>query len=204
MFGLGWAEIMLVAIVALIVIGPKELPVVFRKVGQFVGKAKAMAREFTSAMNDAADQSGLKEAADTLNSIKEGVSDISKPSKKNWDDFVAGSETEKLAKKRTVKSKKLRDNMSKKVQSGLDVTENSKSEGIERAVVSEPKNQLKSKENDEKKLLSQVFSESLDRKVHTTKAKAKAKAKPKNKVTLKKPSEKIVIKKITVKPGKSQ
>ena len=202
MFGLGWAEIMLVAIVALIVIGPKELPVVFRKVGQFVGKAKAMAREFTSAMNDAADQSGLKEAADTLNSIKEGVSDISKPSKKNWDDFIAGSETEKLAKKRTVKSKKLRDNMSKKVQSGLDVTENSKSEGIERAVVSEPKNQLKSKENDEKELLSQVFSESLDRKVHTTKTKAKAK--PKNKVTLKKPSKKIVIKKITVKPGKSQ
>jgi len=202
MFGLGWAEIMLVAIVALIVIGPKELPVVFRKVGQFVGKAKAMAREFTSAMNDAADQSGLKEAADTLNSIKEGVSDIGKPSKKNWDDFIAGSETEKLAKKRTVKSKKLRDNMSKKVQSGLDVTENSKSEGIERAVVSEPKNQLKSKENDEKELLSQVFSESLDRKVLTTKTKAKAK--PKNKVTLKKPSEKIVIKKITVKPGKSQ
>ena len=200
MFGLGWAEIMLVAIVALIVIGPKELPVVFRKVGQFVGKAKAMAREFTSAMNDAADQSGLKEAADTLNSIKEGVSDISKPSKKNWDDFVAGSETEKLAKKRTVKSKKMRDNMPKKVQSDLDVTDNSKFEGIERGVVSEPKNQLKSKENDEKELLSQVFSESLDRKVYTTKAKAK----PKNKVTLKKPSEKIVIKKITVKPGKSQ
>jgi sec-independent protein translocase protein TatB len=200
MFGLGWAEIMLVAIVALIVIGPKELPVVFRKVGQFVGKAKAMAREFTSAMNDAADDSGLKEAADSLNSIKEGVSDISKPSKKNWDDFVAGSETEKLAKKRTVKSKKLRDNMSKKVQNGLDVTENSKSKGIEREVVSEPKNQLESKKNDGKDLLSQVFSESLDEKVHTTKAKAK----PKNKVTLKKPSEKLVIKKITAKPGKSQ
>jgi sec-independent protein translocase protein TatB len=200
MFGLGWAEIMLVAIVALIVIGPKELPVVFRKVGQFVGKAKAMAREFTSAMNDAADDSGLKEAADSLNSIKEGVSDISKPSKKNWDDFVAGSETEKLAKKRTVKSKKLRDNMSKKVQNGLDVTENSKSKGIEREVVSEPKNQLESKKNDGKDLLSQVFSESLDEKVHATKAKAK----PKNKVTLKKPSEKLVIKKITAKPGKSQ
>ena len=200
MFGLGWAEIMLVAIVALIVIGPKELPVVFRKVGQFVGKAKAMAREFTSAMNDAADDSGLKEAADSLNSIKEGVSDISKPSKKNWNDFVAGSETEKLAKKRTVKSKKLHDNMSKKVQNGLDVTENSKSKGIEREVVSEPKNQLESKKNDGKDLLSQVFSESLDKKVRATKAKAK----PKNKVTLKKPSEKLVIKKITAKPGKSQ
>ena len=51
MFGLGWAEMMVVAVVALIVIGPKELPVVFRKLGQFVGKAKAMAREFTTAMN---------------------------------------------------------------------------------------------------------------------------------------------------------
>jgi hypothetical protein len=135
-----------------------------------------------------------------LNSIKEGVSDISKPSKKNWDDFVAGSETEKLAKKRTVKSKKLRDNMSKKVQNGLDITENSKPKGMEREVVSEPKDQLESKKNDGKDLLSQVFSESLDKKVHTTKAKAK----PKNKVTLKKPSEKLVIKKITAKPGESQ
>ena len=90
--------------------------------------------------------------------------------------------------------------MSKKVHNGLDVTENSKSKGMEREVVSEPKNQLESKKNDGKDLLSQVFSESLDKKVRATKAKAK----PKNKVTLKKPSEKLVIKKITAKPGKSQ
>ena len=43
MFGLGWAEILVAAVVGLIVIGPKELPGVFRKIGQFVGKAKAMA-----------------------------------------------------------------------------------------------------------------------------------------------------------------
>ena len=88
MFGLGWAEIMVVGVVALIVIGPKELPVVFRKVGQFIGKAKAMAREFTTAMNDAADESGLKEAVDTVNSINDGVSGISGVSQKNWTDFI--------------------------------------------------------------------------------------------------------------------
>ena len=38
MFGLGWAEILVAGIVGLIVIGPKELPVVFRKIGQFVGR----------------------------------------------------------------------------------------------------------------------------------------------------------------------
>ena len=76
MFGLGWAEMMVVAVVALIVIGPKELPVVFRKLGQFVGKAKAMAREFTRAMNQAADDSGMTEAVDTMNSITDGVSKV--------------------------------------------------------------------------------------------------------------------------------
>jgi len=53
MFGMGWAELMIVGIVALIVVGPKELPILFRKMGQFVGKAKGMAREFSRAMNDA-------------------------------------------------------------------------------------------------------------------------------------------------------
>ena len=114
MFGLGWAEIMVVGVVALIVIGPKELPVVFRKVGQFIGKAKAMAREFTTAMNDAADESGLKEAVDTVNSINDGVSGISGVSQKNWTDFIPGSETEKLAKKRVVKSKKMHVDAAKK------------------------------------------------------------------------------------------
>jgi len=111
MFGLGWAEIMVVGVVALIVIGPKELPVVFRKVGQFIGKAKAMAREFTTAMNEAADESGLKEAVDTVN---DGVSGINEVSQKNWTDFIPGSETEKLAKKRVAKSKKLHVDATKK------------------------------------------------------------------------------------------
>ncbi len=59
MFDLGLTELLVIGVVALIVVGPKDLPVMFRNVGRFVGKAKGMAREFSSAMNDAADESGV-------------------------------------------------------------------------------------------------------------------------------------------------
>lgn len=61
-FSIGWAELLIVGVIALIVIGPKDLPVVFRNVGQWVGKMRAMAREFQFAMNEAAEQSGINEA----------------------------------------------------------------------------------------------------------------------------------------------
>ena len=74
MFDLGWLEILIIAVTALIVVGPKDLPNLFKKVGVFVGKAKAMGREFQRGMEDAADQSGLNEASaaiNKMNSLKE-------------------------------------------------------------------------------------------------------------------------------------
>ncbi|ETX16422.1 preprotein translocase subunit TatB [Roseivivax halodurans JCM 10272] len=68
MLDLGFAELLVIGIVALIVVGPKDLPVLFRNVGRFVGKAKGMAREFSRAMNDAADESGIRDAAKTFKS----------------------------------------------------------------------------------------------------------------------------------------
>ena len=115
MFGLGWAEIMVAAIVGLIVIGPKELPVVFRKIGQFVGKAKGMARDFSRAMNDAADDSGLKDSMDTMNSMQEGIRNVKDPTTK-WKDFAPGSETAK----RTEKSKKMHGATAVNAQGQLD------------------------------------------------------------------------------------
>ena len=58
MLDLGWSELLVIGIVALIVVGPKDLPVLFRNLGRFMGKARGMAREFSRAMNDAADESG--------------------------------------------------------------------------------------------------------------------------------------------------
>ena len=69
MFDLGWLELLVIGITALIVVGPKELPQLFRTVGRFFGKVKGMAREFSKSMEEAADESGLKDATKTLNSI---------------------------------------------------------------------------------------------------------------------------------------
>ena len=71
MFDLGWLELIVIGVTALIVVGPKELPQLFRTVGRFFGKAKAMAREFSQSMEDAANESGLKDATKTLNSISD-------------------------------------------------------------------------------------------------------------------------------------
>jgi sec-independent protein translocase protein TatB len=69
MFGdIGGFELMVIAIVALIVIGPKDLPEMFRQVGRFTAKIRATAREFSRAMEQAATESGMADAAKDLKS----------------------------------------------------------------------------------------------------------------------------------------
>ena len=46
MFDIGWGELVVIGIVALIAIGPKELPTVLRTLGQFMGKVRRMANGF--------------------------------------------------------------------------------------------------------------------------------------------------------------
>lgn len=66
MFDIGMAEMVVIGVVALIVVGPKDLPQMFRRVGQFVGKARGMAREFQRAMEQAADSSGVGDISKEL------------------------------------------------------------------------------------------------------------------------------------------
>lgn len=51
MFDIGYTELLIVGIVALVVIGPKDLPRVMRTVGQWVGRARGMARHFRSGID---------------------------------------------------------------------------------------------------------------------------------------------------------
>jgi len=64
-----WSEIMVVGIVALILIGPKDLPGMFRELGRFTAKIRAMGRDFNRALETAAKESGFKDAADDLRKI---------------------------------------------------------------------------------------------------------------------------------------
>ena len=66
---LSWSELMVVAIVALVVIGPKDLPGMFRELGRFTAKIRAMGREFSRAMEQAAKESGVKDVADDLRKV---------------------------------------------------------------------------------------------------------------------------------------
>jgi sec-independent protein translocase protein TatB len=71
MFELDWGKLVIIGIVALIAIGPKELPTVLRTLGQWMGKIKRMANEFQGQFQEAlreAEMADLKKQADDLKS----------------------------------------------------------------------------------------------------------------------------------------
>jgi len=95
MFDIGFSELMVIGVVSLIVVGPKDLPGMFRTVGKYVGKAKGMAREFQRSMEDAADASGLsdvtkdfKDMASGLDSVKDVMNPGSMGAKKAKEQFT--------------------------------------------------------------------------------------------------------------------
>lgn len=76
MFDIGFSELMVIGVVSLIVVGPKDLPGMFRTVGRYVGKAKGMAREFQRSMEDAADATGLKDVTSDFKDMASGLDDV--------------------------------------------------------------------------------------------------------------------------------
>lgn len=69
MLDVGWMELLIIGVVALIVIGPKDLPDMFRTLGRFTAKLRSMARDFQRAMETAANESGVKDVAKDLNTV---------------------------------------------------------------------------------------------------------------------------------------
>ena len=61
MFDIGYSELLMIAVVALVVIGPKDLPNVMRTVGKWVGKARGMARHFRSGIDTMKREAELEE-----------------------------------------------------------------------------------------------------------------------------------------------
>ncbi|WP_297508201.1 Sec-independent protein translocase protein TatB [uncultured Caulobacter sp.] len=69
---IGGTELLVIAAVALIVVGPKDLPVLLRKLGQFVGKMRGMASEFRASFDEMARQSELDELRREVEAMRAG------------------------------------------------------------------------------------------------------------------------------------
>ena len=77
MFDIGGGELLVIAVVALIAIGPNELPGVLRMVGQWMGKARKMAGEFQGQFQEAmreAEMADLKKSFDEVKDVATGMS----------------------------------------------------------------------------------------------------------------------------------
>ncbi len=87
MLDIGWSELLLIGVVALIVVGPKDLPKLFHALGQFTAKARSMARDFQRAMEQAAREAG----GDDIANIAQDLKSISSPRSMGLDALSAAS-----------------------------------------------------------------------------------------------------------------
>jgi sec-independent protein translocase protein TatB len=76
MFDIGWSELVVIAVVALIAIGPKELPGVLRMVGQWMGKARKMAAEFQGQFQEAMREAEMADLKKSFDEVKEAASGL--------------------------------------------------------------------------------------------------------------------------------
>lgn len=75
-FDVGWGELVLIGVVALIVFGPKELPVVLRTVGQYMTKVRRMAAEFQSQFQEAMREAEMAELKQHFDAMQDAAKDI--------------------------------------------------------------------------------------------------------------------------------
>ena len=68
--GMGGMEMLVIAILALVVVGPKDLPVLLRRLGKFTGKVRNMANEFRASFDEMARQSELDELRKEVDALR--------------------------------------------------------------------------------------------------------------------------------------
>lgn len=82
MFDIGWQEIFVIAVLALIVVGPKDLPQAIRTITTWIRKARMLARDFQSGVNEMvreAELDGIKDQLTKPNDLKKTITDAIDP-----------------------------------------------------------------------------------------------------------------------------
>ena len=86
MLDIGWMEMAIICVIALLILGPKELPRAIRTVTQVVGRARGLANEFRSGLDDIVQESELKDLQKEINDNLDGNSILG-----DFEDDPAGS-----------------------------------------------------------------------------------------------------------------
>ena len=79
MFDIGWSELLVIAVVAIIVVGPKDLPKLMRSVGHYAGKLRRAAADFQRQFEDAMRESEVEEVRKAIESVKVDAPPLDKP-----------------------------------------------------------------------------------------------------------------------------
>jgi sec-independent protein translocase protein TatB len=79
MFDIGWSEMLVVGAVALVVIGPKDLPAALRQAGKWMGAVRRMAADFQGHVNEAMREAELDELRREVNNLKTGMGAMADP-----------------------------------------------------------------------------------------------------------------------------
>jgi len=109
MFDIGWTEILIIAVVAIIVVGPKDLPRMLRSLGRYAGQLRRTASEFRAQFDEAIHDSELDELRSSLqevtdlnpmNQIRDSVTESMAPLKQSADSIKSGIEATESASKK--------------------------------------------------------------------------------------------------------
>jgi sec-independent protein translocase protein TatB len=73
MFDIGWSELLVIAVVAIIVVGPKDLPRLMRTFGQYAGKLRRMAADFQQQFGDAMREAEVEEVRKAMESVRDAT-----------------------------------------------------------------------------------------------------------------------------------
>jgi sec-independent protein translocase protein TatB len=90
MFDIGWTEMAVIAVIAILIIGPKELPVVLRSLGRWAGKARRAARDIQSGIEELARESELSDLKNELSDAAEHL-DVKEQIKESLDPLEPGN-----------------------------------------------------------------------------------------------------------------